>query len=86
MRIIWLVPTLLAAGLAAMSVSVSAEEGVPRMSREHGQEIPPGKAQSGATAADEARIYMAQLRRCEGFSGAQREACVEMARKRLGQL
>lgn len=43
------------------------------------------KAQSGATAADEARIYTAQLRRCEGQSGEQREACVEAARRRLGQ-
>lgn len=44
------------------------------------------KAQSGAEAADEARIYTAQLRRCEGFSGPQRETCVEAAKRRLGQL
>jgi len=44
------------------------------------------RALSGAEAADEARIFTAQLRRCEGFSGTQREACVEAARRRLGQL
>ena len=44
------------------------------------------RALSGAEAADEARIFTAQLRRCEGFSGTQRGACVEAARRRLGQL
>lgn len=44
------------------------------------------RAQSGAEAADEARIYTAELRRCEGFSGAQRETCVDAAKRRLGQL
>jgi hypothetical protein len=44
------------------------------------------RALSGAEAADEARIFTARLRRCEGFSGAQRDACVEAARRRLEQL
>lgn len=49
-------------------------------------EKPASRAQSGAAAADEARIYTAQLRRCEGFDGARRDACVEAAKRRLGQL
>jgi hypothetical protein len=44
------------------------------------------KAQSGAEAADEARIYTAELRRCEGFHGTQRTACVAAAKRRLGEL
>lgn len=50
------------------------------------KEKPDPRAQSGAEAADEARIYTAQLRRCEGLDGALRDACVEAAKRRLGQL
>jgi hypothetical protein len=48
--------------------------------------VPETKAQSGAAAADEARIFTARLRHCEELPGAQRDACVELARKRLGQM
>jgi hypothetical protein len=44
------------------------------------------RAQSGAEAADEARIYSARLRRCEDLRGVQRGACVDAAKRRLRQL
>jgi len=66
---------------------VARADEAPDRARERVEESSPeAKAQSGAAAADEARIYTAQLKRCEGLSGTQREACVELARKRLGQL
>jgi hypothetical protein len=45
----------------------------------HGQPDP--KAQSAAAAANDASIYLAQLRRCEGMHGQARVACVEAAKR-----
>lgn len=42
---------------------------------------PADKAQSGAAAANDARIYTAQLRRCEGLRPERKLACVEAAKR-----
>ncbi|HEX7812443.1 MAG TPA: hypothetical protein VF460_11085 [Burkholderiales bacterium] len=94
-----LVRVALTAMLLALAVSVRADQqaraGYQGATEEHHGVVPQlgdaerptdPKAQSGAEAADEARIYTARLRQCEGFQGAQREACVDAAKRRLGEL
>lgn len=39
------------------------------------------KAQSGAAAANDARIYTAHLRRCEGLRPDRKLTCVEAAKR-----
>ena len=77
-----------AAVCCAAVPAMAEDEASPDRARERIEEsVPDARAQSGATAADEARIYTAELKRCEGLTETQqREACVETARKRLGQM
>lgn len=85
---------MLAACAAVLCMNVSVHAGdqpagdMPAGGRAHRGESErlDARAQSGAEAADEARIYTSELRRCEGFSGAQRTTCVDAAKRRLGQL
>ena len=43
-------------------------------------------AAGGATATQAYQEYLVELKNCEPLSGAEREACIEAARKKHGQM
>jgi hypothetical protein len=77
---------ILSAILAACLTAAAADLETQKQPQDGSEPLPPQRALSGAAAADEARIYTAELKRCEGLDGPRRADCVETARKRLGQL
>jgi hypothetical protein len=79
----WVVAAALTVAPAAW---VAGQEGTHAACARPDPQAVDAKAQSGAEAAGEASTYTAELQRCEGLSGKQRKACVELARKRLGQM
>jgi hypothetical protein len=43
-------------------------------------------AQSGAEMTAKDRVYLSALKRCEPLEGTERQACIEAARKKAGQM
>ena len=43
-------------------------------------------AQSGAEITAKDRIYLGALKKCEPLQGSQRQACIDAARKKAGQM
>ncbi len=81
---VWTGPVATAFAVASMTLVATQE--THAACAHPNQQAADAKAQSGAEAAGEASSYTAELQRCEGFSGKQRKSCVELARKRLGQM
>jgi hypothetical protein len=73
------------AGFTGLGPMAAADESNPDRQKERAEEAAPdSRAQSGADAAEDATIYVAQLKRCEALARAQREACVDVVRRRPG--
>lgn len=80
MRGIWVA---ILAGFTGLGPAAAADEPSPDRQKERADEaVPDARAQSGAAAAEDASIYLAQLKRCEALARAQRDACVDVARRR----
>ena len=43
-------------------------------------------AQSGAEMTDKDRVYLGALKKCESLAGTQKQACIEAARKKAGEM
>ena len=72
--------------LLAFTVPVFAADDLPGERRElapKADRVTPDeeRAQSGAAAAIDARVFTAQLRRCEGLDPPRKLACVEAAKR-----
>jgi hypothetical protein len=73
--------TKLAAGFALTVVAFSGAAAANPPERTPGSRAPDARAQSGAAAATDARVYTAQLRRCESLTASKKRACVDAARR-----
>ena len=78
---------LLSAAVLALTLSgVATAADNDQKSQQPGVQQPDDPAAGGATVSKREQEYLAALKKCEPMAGADKSKCIDMAKKRHGQM